>query len=256
MTWNSALVVLLHIEELVNSKIAGTTPERQTSEWLAKLDDSLHKRLAATGLIVGRARARLGEYLAAYIAERTDVKQSTKRKWKQTHKSLLVSLGEKTPVRQITPGDAEQWRRSLGTVTPAELKARKKPKRSMCENTRRNYTSIAKVFFNAAVKKRLIESNPFQGLAATVMVNPTKQREITRDQAARILEACPDTQWRLLFALARFGGLRCPSETLALTWENVDWERSRMRVGSSKTEHHVGKDSRVVPIFPELRPHL
>ena len=25
---------------------------------------------------------------------------------------------------------------------------------------------------------------------------------------------------------------------------------------SSKTEHHEGKASRVIPIFPELRPHL
>ena len=29
-----------------------------------------------------------------------------------------------------------------------------------------------------------------------------------------------------------------------------------MRIRSPKTEHHEGKDSRLVPIFPELRPHL
>ena len=29
-----------------------------------------------------------------------------------------------------------------------------------------------------------------------------------------------------------------------------------MRVSSPETEHHPGKDSRVVPIFPELRPYL
>jgi len=74
--------------------------------------------------------------------------------------------------------------------------------------------------------------------------------------AQKVLDACPDAEWRLLFALARYGGLRCPSEHLALRWSDVDWERGRMVVRSSKTEHHEGKGSRVVPIFPELRPYL
>jgi Phage integrase family len=54
----------------------------------------------------------------------------------------------------------------------------------------------------------------------------------------------------LLFALSRFGGLRCPSEHLALKWTDFDWERSRFRVDSPKT------GVRWVPIFPELRPFL
>ena len=52
------------------------------------------------------------------------------------------------------------------------------------------------------------------------------------------------------------GGLRCPSELLLLTWQDVDWERSRIRVHSPKTEHHEGKESRIVPLFPELVPYL
>jgi hypothetical protein len=67
---------------------------------------------------------------------------------------------------------------------------------------------------------------------------------------------CPDAQWRLLFALSRFGGLRCPSEHLGLRWGDIDWERGRITVHSPKTEHHVGGESRQIPIFPELRPHL
>ncbi len=71
-----------------------------------------------------------------------------------------------------------------------------------------------------------------------------------------MLDACPDHEWRLIFALSRFGGLRCPSEHLRLRWADVDWDRGRITVHSSKTEHHEGKASRVIPIFPELRPHL
>ena len=59
-----------------------------------------------------------------------------------------------------------------------------------------------------------------------------------------------------VFALNRFGGLRCPSEVIELEWSNVNWERDRFWVRSPKTEHHEGKEGRWVPIFPELRPYL
>jgi len=55
-------------------------------------------------------------------------------------------------------------------------------------------------------------------------------------------------------APGRYGGLRCPSGHLALRWVDIDWEHSRMTVRSPKTEHHEGKASRLVPIFPELYP--
>lgn len=45
----------------------------------------------------------------------------------------------------------------------------------------------------------------------------------------------------------RFGGLRCPSEHLALRWGDIGWKKGL---------HHEGGDCRIVPLFPELRPHL
>ena len=89
-------------------------------------------------------------------------------------------------------------------------------------------------------------------------MKPNKSREffISREIADQVLAACPDNEWKLIFALARFGGLRTPSETLLLRWTDVDWRRGRLLIRSPKTEHHEGKDSRLVPIFPELRPYL
>ena len=45
------------------------------------------------------------------------------------------------------------------------------------------------------------------------------------------------------------------SETLALKWSDVDWERQRIRVPSPKTEHY-GKSFREIPLFPKLEPYL
>jgi hypothetical protein len=54
----------------------------------------------------------------------------------------------------------------------------------------------------------------------------------------------------LILALCRYGGIRCPSELLPLTWTDVNWEGNRFRVDSPKT------GERWVPIFPELKLHL
>ncbi|MFM9959099.1 MAG: tyrosine-type recombinase/integrase [Phycisphaerales bacterium] len=68
----------------------------------------------------------------------------------------------------------------------------------------------------------------------------------------KILAACPDHEWRLIVALSRYGGLRCPSEHLALRWADVDWEKNRLTVRAVKTETHAGGGVRFVPLFPEL----
>ncbi|MGD1043152.1 MAG: tyrosine-type recombinase/integrase [Sedimentisphaerales bacterium] len=41
-----------------------------------------------------------------------------------------------------------------------------------------------------------------------------------------------------------------------LTWRDIDWDKGRMLVRSPKTAHHVGHESRLVPLFPELLPYL
>lgn len=86
--------------------------------------------------------------------------------------------------------------------------------------------------------------------------NDQRFKYVTRAEADKVLDACPGTQWKLLFALARFGGLRCPSEPRLLKWSDIDLPRRRMRVHSPKTEHHEGKAYRDVKIDDALVPYL
>ena len=74
--------------------------------------------------------------------------------------------------------------------------------------------------------------------------------------AAKVLEACPDSQWKLLFCARQIWRRANTERALGLRWGDIHWAENRMTVHSPKTEHHEGKDSRVVPIFPELRPYL
>ncbi|MCA9116156.1 MAG: tyrosine-type recombinase/integrase [Planctomycetaceae bacterium] len=126
----------------------------------------------------------------------------------------------------------------------------------LAPNTVRRRCGIAKQFFRAAVRSKLVAENVFDDLECGVRSNRARDHFITREDAGKVLDACPDAEWRLIFALSRYGGLRCPSEHLALRWCDVDWEAGRVTVTSPKTEHHAGGESRVMPLFPELRPYL
>ncbi|MHB1156446.1 MAG: site-specific integrase [Phycisphaerales bacterium] len=57
-----------------------------------------------------------------------------------------------------------------------------------------------------------------------------------------------------MIALARWGGLRIPSEALALTWKDIDFAKKRFIVRSLKTEHHADGGVRIVPMFSVLEP--
>ena len=69
-------------------------------------------------------------------------------------------------------------------------------------------------------------------------------------------ERIPYSEWPLLVALARYGGLRIPSEIREMKWEDIHWSEGRITINSPKTEHHHGGESRIIPLFPELLPHL
>ncbi|MCH8948717.1 MAG: site-specific integrase [Acidobacteria bacterium] len=146
-------------------------------------------------------------------------------------------------MRDITPGAADKWRLSLLG-------------KGLADNTIRRSSGVAKQLFTAAVRQHLIAENPFADLVAAVKANASRFYFVTREETNKVLDACPDPEWKLLFALARYGGLRVPSEVLRLHWSDIDWEGSRFVVTSPKTEHHEGGGSRVVPIFPDLLPFL
>jgi len=54
-------------------------------------------------------------------------------------------------------------------------------------------------------------------MSVTVTGSKDKERFVTEGESQKILKACPDAEWRLIFSLCRYGGMRCPSEILPLT---------------------------------------
>ena len=230
------------VEELNAANIADHPIDRDTASWLSQIDDSLAEKLARAGLIPKRESVQLSEYLADYIKSRTDAKPNTVRKWRTTQQKLIDHFGAETPLGAISEGAVDEWRRKLS--------------KGRAENTIRKHIGVAKLFFNAAVRQGLLSCNPFADQKASILPNDSRFHFVTREDSTKVIQACPDAQWKLIFVLCRYGGLRCPSEVLRLRWGDIDWEGRRFQVKASKTERHVGKGHRFVPIFPELTNYL
>jgi len=243
-TLRQAEAVKVRVEQLVmaSAGITGVLDDK-TAKWLTGLDEVMYGKLAAVGLVAPRTSAELGAFVTGYIQERKDVKAGTATFYGHTRRNLIDFFGAGKPLREIMPGNADQWRLYLLG-------------QGLAENTVRRRCGMAKQFFRVAARRGLIPSNPFEDLKASVKGNPKRLYFISREEAEKVLEACPDAQWRLIFALCRYGGLRCPSEVLRLRWTDVDWDHNRFCVHSPKTEHHEGGESRMVPIFPELLLYL
>ncbi|QDT15087.1 tyrosine-type recombinase/integrase [Alienimonas californiensis] len=230
------------IERLAAAQLAGHAPDDHTARWVAGLGDVLHGRLAAVGLVARRRHATVGDFAREYVASRTDVSPATRNHLARAAADLAAVLGDRTPLRDVTPAHADEYRRTQLA-------------RGVAENTVRRRVGRAKQIFAAAVRGRLLDRNPFEGQKCQVTGNPDKFHFVTREEAEALIAACPNAPWRAVVALARFGGLRCPSELRPLQWRHVDVDAGRLTVISSKTAHQ-GKGMRVTPLFPELRLHL
>ena len=236
--------IRVRVEQLNACRLTEHPIDSETARWLSGLDITLLEKLAAVGLVEAVNSSTLGPFVDGYIASRGDVKPATATVYGHTRRCLVEFFGANKPLRKINAGGADDWR--LWLITDQKL----------ADNTVRRRCGVAKQFFKSALRKELIAANPFAELTSTVQRNTKRMYFVSREETELVLDACPDAEWRLIFALSRFGGLRCPSEHLALRWSDLDWDRGRILVRSPKTEHLLGKESRAVPMFPELLPYL
>jgi len=235
----------LKLENLIAARLTGSM-DSETAQWIAELPDDAYAKLAGAGLVTPRAATiniTLKAFLDSYLESRADLKPNSLIVYGHTRRTLIEFFGCDKPLRQINLADAEAWRVYLKKQDLSEATVNKR-----CGN--------AKVFFNVAMKRKLIASNPFSELDSRSIANKSRQYFLERKDSDKILDACPSAQWRLIFALCRYGGLRCPSEILALQWSDVNWEQNRMLIHSPKTERYESRESRLIPIFPEILPYL
>lgn len=240
----NAQEVQRRVEFLVGALATNSAPDLDTAKWLAAIDDDVHGKLAAVGLVEPRASSLLSleKLIDAYIKSRPDFKPRTVLNMRGCGARIVKFFGANQLIKKITEGKADEFQAWM----------RANYAQATCARTIKR----AKQLFKSAARKGLVAKNVFGELKAGHMSNKARAFIVSKEAAAKVLAFCPDNQWRLLFALARFGGLRTPSESFNLQWADVDWERSRVRIRSPKKESDESAGERVIPLFPELRPHL
>ena len=220
----SAEAICRHVEQLLSAKIGGQPIPRTSATWLMEIGTQLRDKLAAVGLTESVAKVpTLKEFLESHLeARNAELKPNTMTVMRQAARWMLCNLEPEKRLDKFTPADADYFRSQV-------LQGRARA-------TANKWTRYAREFFTAAFNRGIITINPFAHIKGLAVVGDQSRRVfIPLDEIEKVMEVIPCPQFRLIVALARFGGLRCPSEVLALTWSDVNWEKDRLIVRASKT---------------------
>jgi len=245
MRERDAYIVADKIEALRTARMTGKDPKPEIQDWLATLPALRLRALIRAGLTdapqtgaAAKMVPTLAEWFETFLRQKgAELKPRTVALYRLAYTSFSATVAGSTPIDQITPAAAPDWRASLAP-------------RKLSEATIRGMARSLKALFNAAVDQEIIARNPVRKLASASIASE-RNKYVMPAEAAKVLDQLPSAQSKLIFALARFGGLRVPSETHILTWANVDFEAGRMLVHAPKTGR-----TRWVPVAPELAPIL
>lgn len=235
------------VESLLSSSFTGAI-DRDTSLWVAYITDkdpSIRAKLEAVGLLEPLQKperfsmaSQITDFIERVGATR---KPGTVAVWRQVERELLRHMPEGIELAEVTKGHCKAFHEAL-------------KKRELASLTIVKHVRIAKQMFEDACEWNKIPANPFNGIKLSASI-PRSNVEVPRETIDRLMLVL-DSTWKAIIALSRYGGLRCPSETLSLKWGDVDFEHGRLSIPEPKVEHHEGRGVRSCPLFPELRPIL
>jgi integrase len=236
MLQNDAEIVRVHVERLLAAAVAQTTPPADTQRWLGSIGDSLRDKLADHGFVEARHRMTLSEFAEQYTKTRPDWGVGMRAQFGLAVKNARTFFGADRRLEMITRADGDAFRAYLSTrVAPA---------------TARKRMRLVKHLLRAAVRSGLIGENPLADQKTAFGGNRERMRYIDPKTVAAVADELTG-ETKLVFLLARYAGLRVPSEAHALRWTQVDFEHDVIRVFAPKT-----KTTRTVPLLPVVRTEL
>jgi integrase len=239
--------IRLHVDNLLAAKRAAIPLPTATADWLGRIDAQFRAKLETLGLVEPRAERRvptLGQLINEFVEhQKPRVKPQTLAMLHNVVRRLLTCLPADRPIDQIAPTDAD--------------KVYQECRSQLAQSTANKHVAIVRSIFNFACEREYIAKNPFRHIRGLQVIGDTKRKQyITTDEVRQLLEKIPDPELQLVIVLARWCGLRIPSEIRELRWRDILWKKNRIIVRSPKTEHHAGKGIRTPKLFPIVRRYL
>ena len=219
-----------------------TVPDPATELWLKNAPEALRAKLAKTGLITVIRSKTCKEMWDGCLKSKTGVKPATMTAYHASQRIFFESFSATESIELLTPERLLEWKQAMLTEYATASVA--------------GYIKVAKMVFGWAMEQEWLRKNPMANIPKGSFINRNNDRIISMGEYAKLLVSCPNQEWRTIIALARIGGLRCPSELRQLRWSDINWEHNRFLVRSPKTEQHENRHERIVPLFPELHTEL
>lgn len=230
------------IDDVLTSERMGESVKRRTRVFFESAPQVILEKLESVGVLDARPHLSLGEVLLRFMehAEQT-LKHNTVLTYRTTINTIMRCIEASVPIESIEKND-------VGEIVKC-LRADYSPLSVV------TVVSKARAIWNWAIREGYCDANVWTGVECHGRKLPGRDFEIPSDWTPHILDACPSQQWRALYVLWRYGGLR-KCEPLYLSWSDVNWERKRLRVHSPKTERYEGREARIIPLFPEIEKEL
>lgn len=249
MTENATGKFKRNLETLLVYRGENEPHDASLIRWLASLSDELAGKLAALGLIEPRSKPdaeavpSLAAFIPVFLDGKPHLKETARTACKVSLNQAAFYLGNARRLNEVDERAAAGMVRDMTTADYAKATISKA-------------VIAMRSMFKAAMRQGLTNRNPFEFLKPGSQSNDKRKVFIPADTVRKLIETLPGTEWPLLVALARWGGLRVPSEPFALKWSDVLWDQNRLIVPCPKMEHLPGREKRIIPIFPEVKPFL
>ena len=233
-----------NLTELESAMLANVQPSAQSIAWISGIGGDLRKRLQPTmfGVWVPVRESRsVRELFDEFIEfKKATVKESTLKAIRHTSKVVTKFFLPDEMATCVCLESAQELRVRL--------------EKDYSEATCAKFVKVLRRVWGYAIDRHYTTHNPFLEVRTGNQANPERLEYV----AAETIETCiaaASPRMGLILTLARFGGLRSPSEVAEITWDDIDWDNKRVTVRSPKTIRQ-GKPSRVIPLFSQLASNL
>jgi site-specific recombinase XerD len=196
------------------------------------LHPKVREKLEKRGLVDGGIGWSLADLLKAFYETKSHLKPSTQSRYRDLGNNLLSFFGKDKRISSIKKSDCERFVTQLLSDYAS----------STVSVGLRRFRTI----FKFAVESGLISKNPFDKIKGGADVNEDRHIYVVGETVHKVMSSCRDDHDRLLLALARFAGLRIPSEVRHMRYS--DFSDNEIRI-----HKNTKTGARVVPLFGEVR---
>lgn len=218
----------------VKGWLTANVPDTRARRGLTTIFDEVLREATGHGLSSRTTRTYAGEWLEL---RKLEVKEASAKKYADTVKAFLASLGAKADldVSAIRREDIARFRDECRQRTSA--------------GTANVALKIIRMIFRQAHRDGLVLRDEAAAVKGLKSSEEETRRPFTEEEISRVLAVC-DAEWRSIILFAIYTGARL-GDIATMTWRRFDAMRGTLMFSTAKTGRAV-----YLPVPPPLLAHI